>query len=155
MYPRYSSVVGARVAFTTRHEQGDVLVTSGRIKTRKSPNRPAFERYMIRHFDSWCSLLESYELDVRPEDLMLITAVDMTQAWSNLAFSDRQLRGDFSVDIPSALPVAGRISASMSVSAVHSVVRDSGPNPEDLEVENGLELSSTPTQSGGAPQWPE
>lgn len=92
---------------------------------------------MIKHYDTWCSLLEEHQLGVRPEDLMLVTAVDLTQAWSNLAFSDRQVRGYFSIDVPSALPVVGNVAVGATFKSVHSVARDSGPNPEDLEVGEG------------------
>ena len=123
---------GASVAFATRHEQGSVLLTSNPIRTRDSPNRPAFEKYMVKHYDSWCSLLETLELDVRPEDLMLITAVDTTQAWSNLVFSERELRGEFRVELPSVASMGGNLGLSVEFSHAESATRDSGPNPEDL-----------------------
>ncbi|KZV61587.1 hypothetical protein PENSPDRAFT_291836 [Peniophora sp. CONT] len=144
-----TSVGGARLSFSTRHEQGAVLLTSGRVMTRQSPNRPSFQRYMIQHFDSWCKLLESRELGVLPEDLMLITGLDATEAWSNLCFSESQLQGEFSVDIPSIVPVDIALSASMNFHHTHSLTRDSGPNPEDMETVAGSQSSPEAGQSPG------
>ncbi|KZV69590.1 hypothetical protein PENSPDRAFT_735281 [Peniophora sp. CONT] len=143
----------ASIAFATRHEQGAVLLTSNHIKTRISPNRPAFERYMIKHYDSWCSLLEMLELDVRPEDLMLITAVDTTHSWSNLVFSERELRGEFRVEVPVGCIAGGRVGVSMEFSHTQSATRDSGPNPEDMEVaDDGSEADYVAVSTPGPAQ---
>ena len=83
-------MAGASIAFSTLRKQGAVLLTSGNVRTRVSPNRPAFEEYMVRHFDDWCSLLDSRRLDVQPHDLMFVTAVDYTSTWSNLVYSESQ-----------------------------------------------------------------
>lgn len=105
---------------------------------------------MIKHFDSWCALLEAEELDVLPEDLMLVTAVETTQAWSNLVFSERDLRGEFSVELPSVCTIGGRVAASMEFSHSQSVTRDSGPNPEDLEIRDGSDSGYESEPSSGA-----
>lgn len=123
------------MAFTARQEQGAVLLTNKRVKTRTSMHRPAFEKYMIQHFDSWCSLLQTLELQVRPEELMLIDGVDTAQSWSNLVYSERELEGEFSVDIPPFSPVEGRIDVRMEFSRTQSATRDSGPDPEDVSTE--------------------
>ncbi|VDB91685.1 unnamed protein product [Peniophora sp. CBMAI 1063] len=133
-----ASSAGARIAFRAHHEQGAVLLTSGPIRTRQSPNRPAFEKYLVKHFDALCLLLQSQELDVQPEELMLITGVDTTAAWSNLSFTEGQIEGDFGVNIPSASPIEIRVAASMELSRAQSVTRDSGPNPEDMEIKCAL-----------------
>ncbi|KZV69632.1 hypothetical protein PENSPDRAFT_686259 [Peniophora sp. CONT] len=124
----------ARLSFSTHHEQGAVLLTTGRVLSRQSPNRPSFERYLIQHFDSWCALLESAELDIRPEDLMLITGLDKTESWSNICFEESWVQGEFTVDVPSVDSVDFSPGAGVNTYHACSAFSDSGPNPEDMEV---------------------
>ena len=76
------------------------------------------------------------QLDVKPDALIFVTAVDYTNTWSNLVYIERQLQGSFSVEVPSISSVEGKLSICMDVRHEQSEKRDWGPSSKELEVVN-------------------
>jgi hypothetical protein len=47
----------------------------------------AFETYIRRHCDSWIEFAVTNDLDIRLEDIILVTGCDLTSSWAMAAFT--------------------------------------------------------------------
>ncbi|VDC03300.1 unnamed protein product [Peniophora sp. CBMAI 1063] len=120
-------------AITARREKGAILATSGIVKIEETHNLPSFQRYLVKNFGRWSELVESQGLGIDAQDLMLVTRVDTTEAWSNISYSDGSLQADFTFSLLSATPANVKFGAKLERRRARAPHTDSGPNPEDGE----------------------
>ncbi len=51
----------------------------------------AFERWILRHIDSWFAFAQNLELKIdRREEIILVTGCDRTKSWTNIVFLGNQ-----------------------------------------------------------------
>ena len=87
-----------------------------------------FRKWITKHIESWLDLTQKYGLEIKMEDIVLVTGCHRTRSWSNIAFKEAEADTQFSLGVN----VAGALSASVRWESsnvnVPGALRNHGPS---------------------------
>ncbi|KAI0052350.1 kinase-like protein [Auriscalpium vulgare] len=116
------SLVGGEVTFKTFRQRGAVLALPESAQRVDGRTSRIYEAYIAQHCDRWLAYAHHKGLNVRIEDILLVTGCDLAKSWAMAAFvsSEVNARAALKVDLS---PVGGPLcaSASMQWRSVHQM----------------------------------
>ncbi|KAH9008785.1 hypothetical protein EDB85DRAFT_1542726 [Lactarius pseudohatsudake] len=77
---------GTSASFRCRRNKGAFLSLPFNANRADTIRTKAFETYIRKHYDSWLRFAIVNDLDVRLEDIILVTGCDLTSSWAMAAF---------------------------------------------------------------------
>lgn len=90
---------GGSAGFSSSNSYGAILATPDPIRCYNAPQVIGYKEYAKDNVESWLECARRNGHNIKLEDLILVTGVDLTTSWATAVFSDTQLEADFSLDV--------------------------------------------------------
>ena len=101
-----SSVVplSGGLSFRCSRQQGAVLAMPNEALSQDALNRRIYRNYMIENCERWLAFSEQRGLDLRIEDIVLVTGCDLTATWTVAAFTNSECDTSIQLQMGSGFP---------------------------------------------------
>ncbi|TFY55168.1 hypothetical protein EVG20_g9420 [Dentipellis fragilis] len=116
--------------FACSRRKGAVLVLPEKALREDTKRRGAYKEYLREHCEQWHTLTEQLKLDLRMEDLVLVTGCDRTTTWAVAAFTNTDFDSQIQLSVELAGVEAASFASSLSWSHDENAQRHWGPDPE-------------------------
>ncbi|KAA1471739.1 hypothetical protein DENSPDRAFT_133062 [Dentipellis sp. KUC8613] len=124
--------------FACSRRKGAVLVLPEKAVREDTKRRGAYKEYLREHCERWHALTEQLKLDLRMEDLVLVTGCDRTTTWAVAAFTNTEFDSQIQLSVELAGVEAASFASSLSWSHDENAQRHWGPDPESSVSMNEL-----------------